>query len=89
MSLGPSSFKMDVENSTNMSLYVTTPVIVNLAHKKSEQFSCLGTAHKTLNLGLSLVCSVAACRTFVLLVNIPGGMESGFVSEYSFINILF
>ena len=38
MSLGPSSSKMGVEDSTNMSLYVTTPVTVHLAQKRLNSF---------------------------------------------------
>lgn len=38
MSLGPSSSKMGVENSTNMSLYVTTWVTVHLAQKRLNSF---------------------------------------------------
>jgi hypothetical protein len=38
MSWGPSFSKMGVENSTNMSLYVTTPVTVHLAQKRLNSF---------------------------------------------------
>ena len=38
MPIGPSSSKMGMENSTNMSLYAATPVTVHLAQKKTTVF---------------------------------------------------
>jgi hypothetical protein len=57
MLLGPSSCRIGMRNSSNMSGY-TMPVAVYSAKKKYLNIFCLNNAQSTFNFGLFLACSV-------------------------------
>lgn len=67
MLLGPSSSKTVMRNSFNMSQY-TTPVTMCSPNMKGLNMFYLEPAHVVLNVGLSLVPSMTACKLLLTLI---------------------
>ena len=67
MLLGPSSSKIAMRNSFNMSKYTTSVTMCSPKMKGLNMF-CLNLAHVILNMGLSLVPSITACKLLLTLI---------------------